>query len=193
MGYCPKCGNELPEGAKYCPVCGTPVAAEAAPAAPATPVMQATPETQVASGVKLAFWGERFIAWLIDVIIVDVVLGIIAFFVGLVSLFGGLSFAWFFNVTNWFSTFGISGLVIFFYWMFMEASNGQSIGKMVMRIKVTRVDGSPINMGQAAIESIGKAFFPILVLDCLIGWLAYPGRHQRLFNYLSQTVVEKVT
>jgi uncharacterized RDD family membrane protein YckC len=187
MPYCKKCGTELPEGAKYCPVCGTPVTAEAAPAAQVT---QAAPEAQVASGLTLAFWGERFIAWLIDVIIVDVVLGIIAFFVGLITFFGGLSF---FNITSWFSTFGISGLVIFFYWMFMEASNGQSIGKMVMRLKVTRVDGSAINMGEAAIESIGKAFFPILVLDCLIGWLVYPKKRQRLFNYLSQTIVVKIT
>jgi uncharacterized RDD family membrane protein YckC len=190
MPYCKKCGTELPEGAKYCPVCGTPVAAEAVPAAPVT---QATPEPQVASGVKLAFWGERFVAWLIDAVIVTVVMGIISVIIGLLSFFSGFSFTAFFDILSWAPIVSLNGVVIFFYWMFMESANGQSIGKMAMGIKVTRVDGSPINMGQAAVESIGKAFFPILVLDCLIGWLAYPKNRQRLFNYLSQTVVVKVT
>jgi uncharacterized RDD family membrane protein YckC len=188
MPYCKKCGNELPEEAKYCPVCGTPVPAEAA--APAAPVMQAAPERQVASGLTLAFWGERFVAWLIDAILVTVVVSVISGIIGIIGFFSGFGF---FNISNWFPVVGFNGIVIFFYWMFMEASNGQSIGKMVMRLKVTRLDGSPINMGEAAIESIGKAFFPILVLDCIIGWIAYPQKRQRLFNYLSRTIVVKVT
>jgi uncharacterized RDD family membrane protein YckC len=58
-----------------------------------------------------------------------------------------------------------------------------------MRIKAARLDGSPINMGQAALQSLGKAF--LLPLDCLLGWILYPRRRQRLFNYLSETVVVK--
>jgi len=45
-------------------------------------------------------------------------------------------------------------------------------------------------MAQAAIESIGKAF--LLPLDCIIGWILYPSRRQRLFNYLSDTIVVRV-
>ena len=187
MPYCKKCGNEIPEGAKFCPKCGTPTSTEA-------PVMSTTPTTTYyTSEAPLASWGERFVAWLIDAIIVTVVMGIITAIIGIIGFFSGFSFTSIFNFINWLPAISVNGIVIFFYWMFMEASNGQSIGKMVMRIKVTRVDGSPINMGQAAIESIGKAFFPILVLDCLIGWLVYPKNRQRLFNYLSQTVVVKVT
>jgi hypothetical protein len=36
-------------------------------------------------------------------------------------------------------------------------------------------------MGQAAVESVGKAF--LLPLDCLLGWIL------RIFNYLSETIV----
>jgi uncharacterized OB-fold protein len=39
---CKKCGNELPEGAAYCPKCGTAVQAVEQP--------------------KLAYWSERFVA-----------------------------------------------------------------------------------------------------------------------------------
>jgi len=190
MPYCKKCGKELPEGAKYCPVCGTSTSTEETPVVPTVQVDATVSEM---SGVKLAFWGERFVAWLIDAILVTVVMGIISVIIGLISLFSGFSFTAVFNVINWFPIVSLNGVVIFFYWMFMEVANGQSIGKMAMGIKVTRVDGSPISLGQAAAESFGKAFFPILVLDCLIGWILYPKRRQRLFNYLSQTIVVKIT
>jgi uncharacterized RDD family membrane protein YckC len=62
---------------------------------------------------------------------------------------------------------------------------------MVMRIKVTRLDGSPVGMGNAALESIGKAF--VLPLDLLLGWILYPRRRQRIFNYISETIVTKIT
>jgi uncharacterized RDD family membrane protein YckC len=73
--------------------------------------------------------------------------------------------------------------------MLMEGSTGQSLGKMVMRIKVVQLDGSPVNMGNAAVQSVGKAF--LLPLDLLIGWIVYPRTRQRLFNYFSRTVVVK--
>ena len=62
---------------------------------------------------------------------------------------------------------------------------------MAMRIKVTRLDGSPIGMTHAALESVGKAF--LLPLDCLLGWILYPRRRQRIFNYISETMVIRET
>jgi uncharacterized RDD family membrane protein YckC len=73
----------------------------------------------------------------------------------------------------------------------MDGSYGQSLGKMFMRIKVTRLDGSEIGMGNAALESVGKAF--LLPLDVLLGWVLYPRRRQRLFNHISETMVIKIT
>jgi uncharacterized RDD family membrane protein YckC len=178
MPYCKKCGNEIPEGAKYCPVCGTAVSTEEAPAAPVAPV---------AAGLQLAFWGERFVAWLIDVIIIGIVVGILNLF----SLVAGLT--WWSNWPSWlpFFNFNLGGVIYFLYWMLMDGLYGQSFGKMVMRLKVTRLDGSKIGMGAAAVESVGKAF--LLPLDCLLGWLLYPRRRQRIFNYISETTVVKIT
>jgi uncharacterized RDD family membrane protein YckC len=178
LPYCQKCGNELSQEAKFCPVCGTKV-----------PSMEVPSESkiQIASGMKLAFWWERFVAWLIDAVIIGVVVGIL----GLFSLIAGLT--WWSSWPNWlpFFNFNLTGLLYFLYWMLMDGAYGQSFGKMVMRIKVARVDGSQIGMGNAALESIGKAF--LLPLDCLLGWILYPRRRQRIFNYLSETIVIKVT
>ena len=184
MPYCQKCGNVLPEGAKFCSVCGTAVVAEEAPAAPAVPTAPAAPE---ASGLKLAFWWERFVAWLIDVVIIGVVVGIL----GVFSLLAGVT--WWSGWPGWlpFFNFNLGGVIYFLYWMLMDGAYGQSFGKMVMRIKVTRLDGSEIGMSKAALESLGKAF--LLPLDCILGWILYPRRRQRLLNYLSETIVIKVT
>ncbi|MBN1244007.1 RDD family protein [Candidatus Bathyarchaeota archaeon] len=184
MPYCKKCGNELPEGAKYCPVCGTSASTEETSAA--STVQTASPVSEI-SGVKLAFWGERFAAWLIDVIIIGMVVGIL----GVFSLLAGVT--WWSGWPGWlpFFNFNLGGVIYFLYWMFMDGLYRQSFGKMAMRLKVTRLDGSQIGMGSAALESIGKAF--LLPLDCLLGWILYPKRRQRIFNYISETIVVKVT
>jgi len=157
---------------------------EEAPAAPAVPTAPASPET---SGLKLAFWWERFVAWLIDVVIIGVVVGIL----GLFSLLAGVT--WWSGWPGWlpFFNFNLGGVIYFLYWLFMDGAYGQSFGKMVMRIKITRLDSSEIGMVNAALESLGKAF--LLPLDCILGWILYPRRRQRIFNYLSQTIVIKIT
>jgi len=176
MDYCTKCGAPLPEDALFCTKCGSTVSAHATP----------TSETQnkVSQGptLKLATWGERFIAWLIDAVILSILIGILNIFTW---------FAWtpVSFLPSWvpFFNFSAGGVVYFLYWMIMEGAYGQSLGKMIMHLRVTRLDGASINMATAALESIGKAFF--MILDLLIGLLFYPDRKQRIFNYLSQTIV----
>ena len=178
MPYCQKCGNELPEGAKYCNVCGSAVLTATAP----TEI-----KALVSGGVKLAFWWERFVAWLIDAVIIGVVVGIL----GLFSLFAGLT--WWSGWPIWlpFFNFNLTGILYFLYWTLMDGVYGQSIGKMIMRIKVTDLNGEKPQIGNAVIESLGKAF--LLPLDCLLGWILYPNRRQRIFNYISNTVVTRET
>ncbi len=173
MPYCKKCGNELSADAKFCPKCGTPV--EVAYAAPVAP----------GSGLRLALWGERFVAWLIDAIILGIILGALSLF----TWFSVGNFTWWANWPGWvpFFNFNVGGVIYFVYWMLMDGAYGQSLGKMVMHLRVTRLDGNSINMGQAALESAGKAFF--LPLDVLLGWIFYPRRKQRIFSYLAETVV----
>jgi uncharacterized RDD family membrane protein YckC len=165
MLFCKKCGKKLPEGAEFCPSCGTPVAVVAKP--------------------RLASWGTRFIAWLIDIIILGIILGSIK----LLALITWPSFVWAPSSLRWipFIDFGLDNVIYFLYWMFMEGIYGQSIGKMIMRLTVTRLNGEPVSMVQSAIESIGKAF--LLPIDCIIGWILYPRQRQRLFNFLSETMV----
>jgi uncharacterized RDD family membrane protein YckC len=186
VANCKKCGNALPEDAKFCPVCGTAVTVEEVHAAPIESTVSAAPE------LKLAFWWERFVAWLIDEAIVAAALGILGFFTFLVgqplSLFTSL------GLPSWATIFinlSADSIILFVYWTLMEGFYGQSFGKMVMRIKVMRLEGSSSDVERAALAAAGKAFF--LFWDVLLGWFLYPRRRQRVFNFLSETVVTKIT
>ena len=177
MPYCKNCGTELLADAKFCPKCGAPVEA--------VPVASASAGSIVEPEITLAHWGERLIAWLIDIIVIGVIVGFLGFF----SLFATGNFAWWSGWPTWvpFFNFNFSGVIYFLYWMLMEGAYGQSLGKMFMRVRVTRLDGKPISIGQSALESVGKAF--LLPLDLLLGWIVSGRRRQRIFSYLSETIV----
>lgn len=182
MANCRNCGADLPEGAQFCPKCGTPISGMEEPVSTAR-----LSQSYSASSLDLAFWWERFFAWLIDVVII----GVISWFIGLIA-----AIATFTLIPGWpswvpFFRFDINGILLFLYWMLMEGSGGQSFGKMIMRIKVVKIDGAALNMADAAIESVGKAF--LLPIDLLIGWILYPRKRQRIFNFITRTIVIKVT
>ena len=129
--------------------------------------------------LHLAGWDTRFWAWLIDFILVSLVLNIISnpfnFIQGLFS----------FDILG----YTLRSLGFWVYWAALEGVYGQSIGKMVMNIRVTDRSGKPLRVPAAVIESFGKSF--ILPVDCLIGWLGMPGKKLRLFNRISETIVVK--
>jgi uncharacterized RDD family membrane protein YckC len=135
----------------------------------------------------LGKWSTRFWAWLIDFCMIILFLNIVR---GIVAPVWDIPL--YLDIRHWDPfEFGFQTLFFFLYWTLMEGfqGRGQSIGKMVMNLKVVNRDGTRLHYGAAAIESFGKAF--ILPLDCLIGWLAMPGTKLRMFNRLSNTVVIK--
>jgi uncharacterized RDD family membrane protein YckC len=178
MANCVKCGEPLKEGAAFCQKCGTPVESVAVTPAPA-----ATGERVI----NLAGWGDRVLAYLIDIILAGIVLGIIKAIIYIPSwVVGGMV-----GVPNYvpWSSFGFDNLFWFVYFLFMDITYGQSIGKMVMKLRVTNLDGGPIDITQAAIEAFGKAF--LLPLDVILGLIFTPQKSQRIFTFLAKTIVVK--
>jgi len=139
--------------------------------------------------IVLARWIDRFVAWLIDFIIVSIGLGI---------LFAVLSFPYWFDNTNMnmaYRSVGpfnyiISSLVFMAYWTYFESTTGQSIGKKLLHLKTTTLDGKKIDAKTTAIESFGKAF--LLPLDVILGWVFTNNKRQRIFNRASNTIVIKL-
>lgn len=120
-----------------------------------------------------ARWRDRFWAWLIDVLLV----GILWSSIMTVSKTGA----------NSAGGLGILAALLFVYWTALEGYRGQSLGKMLLNIVVTGPVGEKIGFQDCALESFGKAF--LLPLDCLVGWIAYKGSGQRVFNRFSDTIV----
>jgi uncharacterized RDD family membrane protein YckC len=158
-----------------------------------------TTTTTKTKKIVLANWIDRFIAWLIDFIIVSIGLGII---------FAVISLPFWIAFSHWFDSgstymnmasrnigppwlpYIISSIVFMAYWTYFESTTGQSIGKRVLHLRTTDLDGKSIDLKIAAIESLGKAF--LLPIDVLLGWIFTNDKRQRMFNRVSDSIVVKL-
>jgi uncharacterized RDD family membrane protein YckC len=144
--------------------------------------------------IILARWSDRFLAWLIDFIIVSIVLAV---------LFSAIALPiWFFYYDNddmaaaraYQSVqplhYIISSAAFFGYWTYFEYTIGQSIGKRLLKIKTVNLSGSKIDIKSAAIESFGKSF--LLPIDVILGWIFTNNKRQRVFNRIGNTIVIKI-
>jgi uncharacterized RDD family membrane protein YckC len=143
--------------------------------------------------IKLARWTERFIAWLIDFVIVSV---------GLAVLFAIFSIPfWAYYATTAEEVeqqfeglqplhYIISSLVFLLYWTYFESTTGQSIGKKVMNLKTTDINGAVAERKSVALAAFGKAF--LLPFDVVLGWIFTNEKRQRIFNRASNTIVIKI-
>jgi uncharacterized RDD family membrane protein YckC len=159
---------------------------------------QVSTATTKTEKIVLANWIDRFIAWLIDFIIISIALGII--FAAIYIPFWIAYPQWFDRITNmntpssnlvgpWFP-YIISSFVFMGYWTYFGYTTGQPIGKRLMGLRTTDLAGRSIDVKTAAIESFGKAF--LLPLDVLLGWIFTNDKRQRIFNRASNSIVVKL-
>ena len=146
--------------------------------------------------IVLASWIDRFIAWLIDFIIVSIALGIlfaaisIPFWIAFPQMFESTNMNMLFRSGGHWPSYIISSLVFMAYWTYFESTTGQSIGKKLLHLKTTDLAGKSIDVKTAVIESFGKAF--LLPFDVILGWILTNNKRQRIFNRASSTIVIKV-
>lgn len=150
--------------------------------------MSETPSSPPQDEIILAGWGERFLAWLIDFVIVNVALA---------AIFAAVAFPfWISGAADMFSRadgpigWGITSLVFFAYWIYFETTTGQSLGKIALKIKTTDLAGNKVDPKNAAIQSFGKAF--LLPIDVILGWIFTNDKRQRIFSRFGSTIVIKM-
>jgi len=136
------------------------------------------------SEITLAKWTDRFFAWLIDFIIISGVSTLVIF----VS-FGTINYEsedfWIEN-----AQYVPTSILFFIYWTILEYKTGQTIGKKVLNLKTTGIDGGRPSLKGILIGSFGKAF--LLPLDVLLGWIITNEKRQRIFNRLGDTIIIKI-
>lgn len=124
--------------------------------------------------------GIRFVSILIDSIILGIINGIVGVALGVFSRRPGEV------PVDWWL---ISFIIFIAYYTYLEGSKGQTIGKMITKIKVVQEDGRPIDMSQAFIRNI------LRIIDGLIAYLIgailiwRSDKKQRLGDRIAKTVV----
>jgi uncharacterized RDD family membrane protein YckC len=192
MAFCTNCGAQLEPDASFCPSCGTAVGAEPestsgseAATAPSQPAPQAVSEPETVG------LGLRFVAHVIDVIVVFILFWIIGSSVAGTAggaTDGGFELEGAPALAVMLFTF-IASVVYFAltetYW------GGQTLGKKLVGIKVTSEDGSPCSITQALVRNVARlvdGFFFYIVGIILI--LRSP-KNQRLGDRIGNTIVVK--
>lgn len=139
---------------------------------------------------KAGFW-MRVVATLVDAMIVFV----LQFLLG--ALLAGAG-----TVTSVGSEVGVgetaflvhffSYAISFAYYIFFTGYCGQTPGKMVLRIKVVRTDGSPVGYGRAAFREVPAKFLSGIIFG--IGYLmvAFDDQKRGLHDRLADTYVIKL-
>lgn len=149
-------------------------------------------ETKTTSEVDFNHWLLRFVALLIDGILVGIVAYAIWWVLLWVILFGGL---WLWGWGFWvFSPFMfVFGIILTLYSAVLEVSSKATIGKKLLGLEVRTVGGGNLTFDKAFIRNISKIFWVFLLLDWLL-ILFIPGRdiHQKYTDRIAGTTVVTV-
>ncbi len=133
-----------------------------------------------------ASWSKRFIAYLIDFVVVILLLGIIT--TTLVSIFYTVPYTPDMDdASNFVVAFPIMSVAFFAYWTILEYTARKTIGKKILGLEVTTIDGSKPEIWNVAVSSFGKAF--LLPFDVILGWLFTNSERQRLFSKFGKIIV----
>ncbi len=192
--FCSKCGANVAEGAAFCAACGQPAGGVAAPSGVAVaPAGYAAARPTVAYA---GFW-LRFVAFIIDIIILGIVGSIItlpfAVSMGMGAFMRGRPPM---TPEEWMPFFaGIWRIILirivlnWLYFAFLESSAWQgTVGKKALGLEVTDLGGHRISFGRASGRFFGK-FISSMIL--LIGYImaGFTEKKQALHDMMAGCLV----
>ena len=192
---CAQCGTPAAPGTKFCESCGAPLPAAAQPAqgsaSAASASAYAAPEPQVQyQGVAI-----RFVALLIDGIILGIISSILIFLfassaITIDASTGAVSIG-----PAYYAAVALGIVIELLYFTLLLGRYGQSVGMMVVKIKVvSEADSGPITYGAAFIRTILLYIDEIpyaipFLLGAILIWTS--DKKQRLGDRVAHTVVLK--
>jgi uncharacterized RDD family membrane protein YckC len=201
--FCAKCGASVAEGAGFCNACGTPVGVGIARAAASPAVAAPAPyvTASAAPGVAYAGFWLRFVAYLIDGILIGIVFfALVA--IAILAFGGGAFLSSLKNVENpdqvfpllfagWFLI--LIPFVILLPWLYfakMESSERQgTLGKIALGLTVTDLAGRRITFGRAT----GRYFAKLItgMIPLAIGYImaGFTEKKQALHDMIAACLV----
>ena len=138
------------------------------------------------SKLILAKWTDRFLAWIIDFILISTILTAIIFLT-FGTIYYELDDGGFWAENTQYIPASVLFLI---YWIVSEYKTGQSVGKKILNLKIVSLDGKKPSLKGIILSSFGKSF--LLPIDVLLGWILTNQKRQRIFNKLGDTVIIKI-
>jgi len=199
--YCNKCGTQNAAGVQFCSQCGAPfgsapITTVAAHQAPAGPYSSAAYGAGPARAVQYGGFWIRALAFLIDIIVVQIVVFpvslIIMTLAGITGAIGGADRNVLFGGA-WMAVFAIraifGGAVNWIYEAALESSPRQAtLGKMALGLKVTDLYGNRISFARATGRHFAKYLSGFIFM---VGYImaGFTERKQALHDMVAGTLV----
>jgi len=193
--FCSQCGSQNEASAAFCQKCGASLAV-AAPPVPPVVAIPAVPVVVVAAVSPYAGFWIRVLATIIDRLILGVLLSPLFFIYILPAIIkasqGGFDedsphYVFAFAPIVWLIAFAVSWA----YEAFLTSSEWQgTVGKRVLNLKVTDLNGNRISLGRAT----GRFFAKLLsfaICDIGVIMVAFTDRKQGLHDMIAGTLVWK--
>jgi uncharacterized RDD family membrane protein YckC len=179
LSYCKKCGAKLSDEEKFCSKCGEPVSASTTIGAKGTGLDKIQRDSQLQN-----LYLYRFIAFIIDAIIIAIIIGIISL-LALPLWFIGAGF-------YLFSPYTLTvGIISILYFSVLESYRGSTLGKGLLNLKVHTLNGDKPDFGKALIRNISKIHWLLLLLDIIVGLATEGEPSQKFSDRYAGTVVTK--
>jgi len=97
-------------------------------------------------------WLRRFVAIILDAVIIYVPMWLLFSFLGYPYFYPGL----------------LSGVLLFVYCALLDTAIGGTIGKLILRLKAVPTSGK-MTFSQALMRNVSKVFVVFLLLDWIVG------------------------
>jgi uncharacterized RDD family membrane protein YckC len=191
--YCSKCGANVADNATFCGACGQPTGGAPVAQAVAAPV----PGVVARSGVQYAGFWLRFVAWIIDRILLQV-----ASWIVLLPFMASLGLRGFFRgrpperpedifpLVGSIFRFALIALAIdWLYYALLESSAWQgTLGKKALGLEVTDLAGNRVSFGRATGRFFGRIISGLILC---IGFImaGFTEKKQALHDILAGCLV----
>ena len=202
--FCSSCGQSVSDAAAFCPQCGQPTTRAMAPGAATVPgAIAVTPSVAipVAPGLVYAGFWLRFVAYIIDAVLLSAVEMVLILILVAVLGLGGAIRNWSENpdMNSIFTATVILAIiafaigvfvVIWLYYACMESSRYQgTLGKMALGLIVTDLQAGPVSFGRAS----GRFFAKIItgLIPLFIGYImaGFTAKKQALHDMIASCLV----
>ncbi len=125
-------------------------------------------------------WGQRFVALMVDIIILTLLMWILsAIIYPLIAAVG------IFTVLNYWGL--LAALIIIVYFTYMEGKSGSTLGKRLLKLRVKALEGN-LNYKKSFIRNISKILWVPIILDVILGF-ALGDSNDRFLDKVSRTFV----